>query len=124
MKTSAKTPPAVFWNGRLRVSDELSAMAAGWLDTLCASIPPTAQLTALLLFDHPHAIPLFFAFSTLPPPVVVLPPNPTARRSSPPIDDCFSLPRPAGGKPDRAACLVLVRDLGGASEPSFSFPAA
>ena len=78
-------PPAVFWNGRLWPSDELSAMAAGWLDTLRASIPPTAQLTALPLSNHPDAIALFFALSTFPLPVVVLPPDPRAWRSSPPI---------------------------------------
>jgi long-chain acyl-CoA synthetase len=34
------------------------------------------------------------------------------------------LPRLAGGKPDRAACLVLLRDLGSEREPWFSSPGA
>ena len=78
-------PPPVFFGGRLWPSDELSAMAAGWLETLHATIPPEAELTALPLANHPEAIALFFALSSFPLPVVVLPADPRGWRTSPPL---------------------------------------
>ena len=78
-------PPSVFFGGRLWPSDELSAMAAGWLETLHATIPPEAELTALPLVNHPEAIALFFALSSFPLPVVVLPADPRGWRTSPPL---------------------------------------
>ncbi|HXJ78879.1 MAG TPA: hypothetical protein VMS64_09380 [Candidatus Methylomirabilis sp.] len=79
----AGAPPAsVFFNGRLWPSDELSAMAAGWLEILHSTIPATAELTALPLVNHPEAIALFFALSSFPLSVVVLPPDARAWRST------------------------------------------
>jgi acyl-CoA synthetase (AMP-forming)/AMP-acid ligase II len=76
-------PPSVFFGGRLGPPAELSAMSAGWLEALHAAIPPQAELTALPLANHPETIALFFALSSLPLPVVVLPADPRAWRTSP-----------------------------------------
>src|SRR6266446_1646811 len=76
-------PPPIFFSGRLWPSDELSSIATGWLERVQASIPPKAELTALPLANHPDAVALFFALSSLPLPVAVLPPDPRAWRSIP-----------------------------------------
>ena len=78
-------PPSIAFNGRLWPSDELGAVAAGWLDGIRSFTPPAAGLTALPLPNHPDAVALFFALLSLPLPVIVLPPDPRAWRSSPPI---------------------------------------
>lgn len=78
-------PPALAFDGRLWSSEELGATAASWLDCLQASLPDHAPLTALPLANDPEAIALFFALSCLPLPIVVLPADPTAWRTSPPV---------------------------------------
>jgi acyl-CoA synthetase (AMP-forming)/AMP-acid ligase II len=78
-------PPAVAFKGRSWRSEELAATAAGWLDFVQASVPPAAEMTALPLANQVDAIALFFALSTLPLPVVILPPDPRAWQSRPPL---------------------------------------
>ena len=85
MTESSFVPPAIIFNGDHRPSDELAAVATGWLDFVQTSIPRTSGLTALPLNNHPDAVALFFALSSLPLPLVVLPADPRAWRSSPPI---------------------------------------
>lgn len=85
MQPAIFRPPAIVFKGRYQSSDELAAVAEGWLDFLETSIPPTSGLTALALSNHPDAIALFFALSSLPFPPIVLPADPRAWRSSPPI---------------------------------------
>jgi len=79
----ALRPPPIVFNGRRWPSDELAAIAAGWLDYLHASIPRTAGLTAMLMSNHPHAVALFFALSSLSLPVAIFPADARAWRSSP-----------------------------------------
>jgi len=76
-------PPAIVFKGRSWPSEELAAIAGGWLDFVHASVPPAAELTALPLANYVDAIALFFALSTLPRPVVILPPDPRAWQSRP-----------------------------------------
>jgi acyl-CoA synthetase (AMP-forming)/AMP-acid ligase II len=78
-------PPSIAFKGRSWPSEELAAVAAGWLDFVHASVPPAAEMTALPLANHVDAIALFFALSTFPRPVVILPPDPRAWQSRPPI---------------------------------------
>jgi len=85
VEPGAACPPSIVFNGRPWASEELAAIAAGWLDFVVASVPPTAGMTALPLANHVDAVALFFTLSTLGLPVVVLPPDPRAWRSSPPI---------------------------------------
>ena len=119
-------PPPVFFGGRLWPSDELSAMAAGWLETLHASIPPEAELTALPLANHPEAIALFFALSSFPLPVVVLPADPRGWRTSPPLPPATpiflppSLAALAGAGVGTGLCTITLPDGGppvGATPP-------
>jgi fatty acid CoA ligase FadD36 len=78
-------PPSIVFKGRSWPSEEVSAVAASWLDFIHASVPPAAGMTALPLANHVDAVALFFALSTLPRPVVILPPDPRAWQSRPPL---------------------------------------
>ena len=80
-------PPSIVFESRLWPAEEVGAVAAGWLDVLRARIPRTARLTAMTLSNHPEAVALLFALSSLPLPVVVYPPDPRAWRSSPPLPE-------------------------------------
>jgi hypothetical protein len=80
-------PPSIVFEGRLWPAEEVAAVAAGWLDVLRARIPSAARLTAMTLSNHPEAIALLFALSSLPWPVVVYPPDPRAWRCSPPLPE-------------------------------------
>lgn len=80
-------PPLIVFESRLWPAEEVAAVAAGWLDVLRARIPHTAGLTAMTLSNHPEAVALLFALSSLPLPVVVYPPDPRAWRSSPPLPE-------------------------------------
>ena len=78
-------PPPIVFNGRVRSSAEVAATAAGWLDVVRDAIPRGARLTAMLMSNHPDAVALLFALSTLPLPVVVFPADPRAWRTDPPL---------------------------------------
>jgi len=80
-------PPPIAFGGAGWSSDELAAMAGGWLDFVRASVPDSAELTAMPMSNHPQAVALFFALSSLPLPVAVLPPDARAWRTSPPLPD-------------------------------------
>src|SRR5215472_1085959 len=80
-------PPSITFERRLWPSEELAATAIGWLEHVQEAIPRNAGLTALPLSNRPDAIALFFALSSLPLPVVILPPDPRAWRSSPAIPE-------------------------------------
>src|SRR6185369_6884584 len=80
-------PPAIVFESRLWPAEEVAAVAAGWLDVLRARIPRTVRLTAMTLSNHPEAVALLFALSSLPLPVVVYPPDPRAWRSAPPLPE-------------------------------------
>ena len=78
-------PPAVAFGDRAWTADEMAAIAAGWRDAVAESIPSGAGLTAVALSNHPEAIALLFALSSLAWPVIVYPPDPRAWRSAPPV---------------------------------------
>ena len=80
-------PPSILFEGRLWPAEEVAELAVGWLDVLHARIPRAAGLTAMTLSNHPEAIALLFALSSLSLPVVVYPPDPRAWRSSPPLPE-------------------------------------
>ena len=109
-------PPSVFFGGRLWPSDELAAMAAGWLDPIHATISPEAELTALPLANHPEAIALFFALSSLRFPVVVLPVDSRGWRTDPPLPPAtpiFLPPSQASARAGDGAELRTVTLPGG-----------
>ena len=84
---AAVQPPPITFHGARWSSDELAAIAAGWLDFVRASVPPSAEMTAMLMSNHPQTVALFFALSSLALPLVVFPADARAWRSSPPLPD-------------------------------------
>src|SRR5262245_47988807 len=78
-------PPPIIHRGRLWPSDELAAIAAGWLEHVRPALAPESELTAMLMSNHPETVALFFALSALDRPIVVLPADPRAWRSTPPL---------------------------------------
>jgi acyl-CoA synthetase (AMP-forming)/AMP-acid ligase II len=82
---SRLAPPPIFSGGRSWSSDELASMATGWLDRVRAAVPRAAGLTAIVVNNHPETVALLFALSCLPLPVVILPADPRAWRSDPPL---------------------------------------
>ena len=110
---SAFSPPPIAFRDRLWPSDEVAAIAAGWLDALRDSVPQTAGLTAMLMSNHPHAVALFFALSTLSLPVVVYPADPRGWPSGPPLPagTPVFVPPPLGdlAQAGAAAGLHMVR---------------
>jgi acyl-coenzyme A synthetase/AMP-(fatty) acid ligase len=75
-------PPSIVFNGHRRSADELLEMATWWLGALRGD---GAQLTAVVMANHPEAVAAFFAVSGGSRPMVVLPPAPAAWRTEPPI---------------------------------------
>lgn len=78
-------PPSIVFKDRTWTSQEMAAIAARWVDEAQQAMPPATGLTAMLMTNHPEAIALFFALSSLPYPVVVYAADPRAWRSGPPI---------------------------------------
>ncbi|HKZ05009.1 MAG TPA: long-chain fatty acid--CoA ligase [Methylomirabilota bacterium] len=78
-------PPPVVFKGRLWSAEEMASIAAGWLDIVRERTPARPGLTAMLMANHPEAIALFFALSSLPHPVIVYAADPRAWRSQPPV---------------------------------------
>ena len=78
-------PPAVMFDGRLWTAEEMAALAWGWRDLVQERSAADTRLTAVPLANHPEAIALLFALSTLALPVIVYPPDPRAWRSAPPV---------------------------------------
>ena len=60
-------------------------MAAAWAEGIQERLPRSCDLIAIALANHPQAIAIFFAVSSLPLPVILLSPDPRTWRSSPPI---------------------------------------
>ena len=85
MTLSGLVPPSITFKARLWSSEELTAVAAGWLDLIGDRLSPSCEVTALVLSNHPLSVALFFALSSLPLPMVLLAPDPRTWRSSPPI---------------------------------------
>ncbi len=78
-------PPAVRFEDELFSSEALTVAAVGWLDFVRDRVAPTADSVAIALGNHPYALALFFALSSLPLPIIVLPADPRAWPSAPPI---------------------------------------
>jgi len=78
-------PPAIVFKGRLWSADEMAAIAAGWRELVADAVPATPGLTAMLMTNHPEAVALFFALSSLPYSVIVYAADPRAWRSKPQV---------------------------------------
>lgn len=71
----------MLFRGRDWPADELTSLAARWLDVVRDDGAP---LVAVVMGNHPQAVAAFFAASGGSRPVVVLPPEPAAWRTEPP----------------------------------------
>ena len=78
-------PPPVVFQGRCWSSSELIGMAVGWRNAVCETFRPLPALITMVMANHPEAVALFFALSSFPVPLILLPPDPKAWRSSPPV---------------------------------------
>ena len=79
------SPPAIHFSGRAWSPEELGALAVLWHRELARQLGPEPPLLALVMRNHPESVALFFALTCFPAPVVLLPDDPRAWRSSPPL---------------------------------------
>jgi long-chain acyl-CoA synthetase len=84
-------PPSTDFKGRVWSADELAGLAAGWLDAIPDRTRSAPGLTAMVLGNHPEAVALFFALSSLPGVIVALSPDPRTWRSAPPFPPRMAL---------------------------------
>src|SRR3989337_4216107 len=78
-------PPPVFFRGRHWSAREISGIALAWREALGEQFRVSSDLIAMVMANHPEAVALFFALSSLPVPLVLLPPDPRGWRSAPPL---------------------------------------
>ena len=98
-------PPPVLFRGAEWSSSMLTRLALGWRHALRREIRGDPSPTAMVMANHPQAVALFFALSSLPAPVILLPSEPRGWRSAPPV--------PAG---TRLALAPAQGRLGAAAE--------
>lgn len=79
------TLPSIAFDGRVWPADEIAVIAGGWVDAAREAVPSGARVTAMLMSNHPETVALLFALSSLPWPLAVLPADPRAWRSTPPL---------------------------------------
>jgi acyl-CoA synthetase (AMP-forming)/AMP-acid ligase II len=79
------SPPSLTFQGRDWSGETLAAMAAGWHARVAERLPAAPEAVAVVARSHPETFALLFALSALPVPVVLLHPEPTTWRSTPPF---------------------------------------
>jgi long-chain acyl-CoA synthetase len=77
-------PPALHVQGAVRSSRDVAAIAAAWRRALPAPVRADGPL-AMVMANDPESVALFFALSSFPGPVVLLPPDLDSWRSDPPL---------------------------------------
>src|SRR4030095_3221866 len=82
--TPVLAPPDVAFQGSEWTSNELAQLAWRW-HRVVVDRDVTDRLLALVLTNHPESVALFFALAALPADLVVLPGDPRAWQSSPPV---------------------------------------
>lgn len=78
-------PPPVLFEGREWSSDELTGLALTWREEIAREVDRWPGVVAHAMANHPEAVALLFALSSLPAPVVLLPPDLRGWQSSPPV---------------------------------------
>jgi len=78
-------PPPVLFEGRLWTSGEIGRLALAWRRDLSPALSAVQTPVATAMVNTPQSIALFFALSSFQAPVILLPPEPSEWRSSPPI---------------------------------------
>ncbi len=67
------TPPPILYQGTEWSSAELTRLAIGWRNTLWKAHGDDSSPIAVIMANHPEAIAVFFALSSLPAPLILLP---------------------------------------------------
>jgi long-chain acyl-CoA synthetase len=98
-------PPPILFEGAEWSSATLTRLALGWSDALRDELREDPSPIAMVMANHPEAVALFFALSSLPAPVILLPAESRGWRTAPPL--------PAG---TRLALAPTQRRLGTAAE--------
>lgn len=93
--TPALTPPPLLFEGAEWTSDDLARRAWHW-HRAAREHGLGDGVQALVLTNQPESVALFFALAALPAPLIVLPSDPRAWHSSPPIPDGTTLALRAG----------------------------
>lgn len=78
-------PPSVVFQGRLWTAEEIRATARGWAAVLADRLPEHPHAVASVIENRPEGVALYFALSTVSTPIVLLPNDPKAWRTSPPV---------------------------------------
>lgn len=78
-------PPPILFQGAYWSSRELTHLALVWRDALGKAFGVSSSPIAMVMANHPEAVALFFALSSLPAPLILLPPDVQEWRSAPPI---------------------------------------
>jgi long-chain acyl-CoA synthetase len=78
-------PPPILFQGTYWSSLELTELALAWRNTLDKAFRVSRAPIAMVMANHPEAVALFFALSSSPAPLILLPPEAPAWRSAPPI---------------------------------------
>ncbi len=82
--TSCVPPPLLFQDTEWSTAT-LTRLALGWRQALRKELGEDPSPTAMVMANHPEAVALFFALSSLPAPVILLPTEPRGWRTTPPI---------------------------------------
>jgi len=77
--------PDILAHGRWRSGDELDAIARGWLAVVRDTLDDSERPIAVALPTTPEGVALLVALSSLPSPVILLPPDVRAWRTEPAI---------------------------------------
>src|SRR5262245_42557316 len=79
------TPSSVSYRGRSWSADELASLGAAWMATMLEARVREVPAVATVMIQHPKAVALFAAMASLPEPLIILPRDPRAWLSSPPL---------------------------------------
>ncbi len=82
---SSCLPPPLVFRGRRWSPGELTGMATAWRDALREKLGSSDRPLAVVMANDPPSVALLFALSCFPVPLIVLPPDPKAWNSSPPV---------------------------------------
>src|SRR5262245_19488874 len=83
--SNACTPPPILYQDAEWSSAALTRLAIGWRETLRAAHGDDPSPIAVVMANHPEAIAVFFALSSLPSPVILLPDDFRPWHDTPPV---------------------------------------
>jgi acyl-CoA synthetase (AMP-forming)/AMP-acid ligase II len=120
-------PPPIVFRGRRWSREELVILAGAWRDALEGERRAARSPAALVMANHPEAVALFFAVSCFPAPLIVLPADPRAWRTVPPLPAGTPLVLPPAlrglaSRAEQVGLSPISLDQPGASGPPRAAP--